>query len=267
MPIRQSLRPYTQSNFNNLRPESDRSLYLFIDEFTNYNDESVGQKAVKLLDALGYNINIIEHPESGRAAFSKGFLNHAKQCADENVRIFSKVVSKERPLVGIEPSAILGFRDEYPKIVSEELIGRAEELAANTLTIEEFLYQEVENGKILSTSFDSEEREVLVHGHCHQKALSSVDYTAHILSLPKNNKVSIIPSGCCGMAGSFGYEKEHYDVSMKIGEQTLFPAVRQASKNTIIAASGTSCRHQIKDGTSTQSFHPVEVLFDSLKRD
>lgn len=266
MPIRLSLRNYTQSNFNNLRPQSDRSFYLFIDEFTNYNDESVGQKAVRLLDALGYNIKIIDHPESGRAAFSKGFLDHAKKCADENVRIFSDLVSSNQPLVGIEPSAILGFRDEYPKIVSEDLISKAEKLSTHTLTIEEFLFQEVEKGKIQSSSFDSQEREVLVHGHCHQKALSSVEYTAHILSLPKNNKVSIIPSGCCGMAGSFGYEKEHYEVSMKIGEQTLFPAVRQASKNTIIVASGTSCRHQIKDGTSVPSFHPVEILFDCLMR-
>jgi Fe-S oxidoreductase len=266
-PIPVSLRRYVQANFNNLIPNSSKSFYLFIDEFVNYNDESVGQKAVQLLDALGYNINIIEHPESGRAAFSKGFLDHAKQCANENVRVFSEVVNEGQPLVGIEPSAILGFRDEYPKIVDETLIEKAELLAKNVFTIEEFLYQEVENGNITSASFDSKEREILVHGHCHQKALSSVDYTAHILSVPSNNKVSIIPSGCCGMAGSFGYEKEHYAISLKIGEQTLFPAVREASKEAIIAASGTSCRHQIKDGTSVKSYHPVEILFDCLSGD
>lgn len=244
--------------------QSSKAIYLFIDEFTNYNDESVGQKAFKLLKALGYEVKVVRHPESGRAALSKGFLNHAKQCANENVRIFAPLLTDESPLVGIEPSSILGFRDEYPKIVSEELKEKAEDLATKVWTIEEFLFREVEKGRISTDQFDHKEREILVHGHCHQKALSSVDYTAHILSIPSKHRVSVIPSGCCGMAGSFGYEKEHYEVSMKIGEDTLFPSIRSASPQAIIAASGTSCRHQIKDGTKIQSYHPVEILFDSL---
>lgn len=247
-----------------LKANGGRSIFLFVDEFSNYNDQSVGQKTVLLLSGLGYKIEVLDHAESGRAAFSKGFLDKAKKAADQNVRIFSPLVTAEKPLVGIEPSAILGFRDEYPKIVSEDLISDAEALAKNTLTLEEFLFREIENGKIEEGLFDAQERTIYVHGHCHQKALSSTDFTARILAIPRGHSVQVIPSGCCGMAGSFGYEKEHYEISMKIGEETLFPALRKVKSNTIIAASGTSCRHQIKDGLKMESFHPAEILYDAL---
>ncbi len=241
-----------------------KEIYLFVDEFSNYNDESVGKKTLSLLDRLGYKINIVDHAESGRAAFSKGFLAHARQCADRNIEVFHPILSEDRPLIGIEPSAILSFRDEYPKIVSESLIGKAEDVAQYTFTIEEFLFQEVEKGRITAEHFDTKERKILVHGHCHQKALSSVDYTGHILSLPIGHQVEIIPSGCCGMAGSFGYEKEHYEVSMQIGRETLLPAILKSEIDHLIAASGTSCRHQIQDGTGRLSQHPVEILHDAL---
>ncbi|GLR16896.1 FAD-binding and (Fe-S)-binding domain-containing protein [Portibacter lacus] len=261
---RMSLKKFINNKFKASTGKKLKPVYLFIDEFTNFNDPKVGIKAVKLLDVLGYEIRTVDHPESGRAAFSKGFLDLAKKCANENVHIFSELISKDVPLIGIEPSAILGFRDEYPKIVSEELITKAEALKDHVLTIEEFLFQEVESGNINSGQFDKHQREILVHGHCHQKALSSIDFTAHILSLPANHKVSIIPSGCCGMAGSFGYEKEHFEISMKIGNDVLFPAIKEASPSAIVAAAGTSCRHQIKDGIARDSQHPVEILFDAL---
>ncbi|MCL4110067.1 UNVERIFIED_CONTAM: hypothetical protein GTU68_057297 [Idotea baltica] len=261
---RLTLKKFILKRFKASKGEKLKPIYLFIDEFTNYNDPKVGIKAVKLLDSLGYEIRIADHPESGRAAFSKGFLDLAKKCANENVRIFSEIINKNVPLIGIEPSAILGFRDEYPKIVNEELIQKAESLKDNVLTLEEFIFQEVEAGNINAGLFDKEERNIIVHGHCHQKALSSIDYTAHILSLPMNHKVSIIPSGCCGMAGSFGYEKEHFEISMKIGNDVLFPAIKNASENAIVAAAGTSCRHQIKDGISRDSQHPIEILYEAL---
>ena len=124
---------------------------------------------------------------------------------------------------------------------------------------------QIENGKIDSESFTKDKRVVLVHGHCHQKALSQVSYTLKSLSLPANYVVHEIPSGCCGMAGAFGYEHEHYDVSMQIGELVLFPAVRNAGDNVIIAANGTSCRHQVKDGTGRIAKHPAEILFEALR--
>jgi Fe-S oxidoreductase len=123
----------------------------------------------------------------------------------------------------------------------------------------------MENGNIQKDQFNGEETRVLLHGHCQQKAVASTDPSKFIISFPENHHVEEIPSGCCGMAGSFGYEKEHYDISMKIGELVLFPAVRKADSQTVIAAPGTSCRHQIMDGTSRKALHPVEVLYHALK--
>ena len=242
-----------------------KEVVLFVDEFTNYNDVPIGQKAVQLLLKLGYAIKIIEHPESGRAAFSKGLLDKAKRFANENVALFAPLVSADRPLIGIEPSAILSFRDEYPDIVDEHLTEKANHLKKWSFTIEEFIAQEIDLGNIRPEQFTDEQAEILIHGHCYQKALSSEGHTRKILSLPKNYTARLIPSGCCGMAGSFGYEAEHYNLSMEIGELVLLPAVRMAPTKTIVAAAGTSCRHQIKDGTEREAEHPVEVLFQALK--
>lgn len=246
-------------------PENPIKLvYLFCDEFTNFNDVELGIKAVQLLSKLNYKVKIIDHPESGRAYFSKGILLPAQKIAIENVQLFSKVIDKNNPLLGIEPSAILGFHDEYPKLVPEQLQRQAIELKKHVFLIDEFLSQETQLGNITVEQFNNEHQTILLHGHCHQKALSSVDHSAWVLGLPKNYNVEVIPSGCCGMAGSFGYEKEHYDVSMKIGESVLFPAIRKSSAEAIISASGTSCRHQISDGTNRSALHPIEVLWDSL---
>jgi Fe-S oxidoreductase len=177
-----------------------------------------------------------------------------------NIEQLGPVVSDAVPLVGIEPSAILGFRDEYPDLVPKQLEPAAKKLAANCLLIDEFLAREMAAGRIGPDDFDTEARRILLHGHCHQKALASLEPTVQLLSLPAGHTVEVIPSGCCGMAGSFGYGKNHYDLSMQIGEMVLFPAVRQAEATTLIAAPGTSCRHQIKDGTGRSALHPVEIL-------
>ncbi|ADB41038.1 FAD-binding and (Fe-S)-binding domain-containing protein [Spirosoma linguale] len=239
-------------------------LLLFCDEFTNFNDVEVGQKAVQLFEQLGYKVVIPEHGESGRAALSKGMLNYAKTLAEKNIRLLKDKVSAETPLVGLEPSAILTFRDEYPDLVDESLVADAKRIAENALTFEEFIAREMEAGRIKPEQFTTETRLIKLHGHCQQKAVSSLVPGKKALSLPKNYTVQLIPSGCCGMAGSFGYEAEHYEVSMKVGELVLFPTVRQQPDGVIIAAPGTSCRHQIKDGTSRTAQHPAEILFDAL---
>ncbi|QEH42071.1 FAD-binding and (Fe-S)-binding domain-containing protein [Chitinophaga sp. XS-30] len=244
--------------------KQQRKVYLFCDEFTNYNDTHVGIKAVQLLRRLGYEVIPVDHPESARALLSKGFLRKAKVIAEKNVRLFSRLISEKIPLVGIEPSAILGFRDEYPDLVGETLREDAKQLAKHVYMIDEFLSIEADLGHIHSGMFRPAQQKIRLHGHCQQKALSGVLHSKKILSLPEGYEVEIIPSGCCGMAGSFGYEKEHYDVSMKIGELVLFPAVRNAAEGTLIAAPGTSCRHQIKDGTGAHALHPVEILHDAL---
>jgi FAD/FMN-containing dehydrogenase/Fe-S oxidoreductase len=261
-----SLVNWFKKNKNKLSIKGNKKgeLYFFCDEFTNYNDTAIGIKAIRLLTRLGYQVNMIHHPESGRAHISKGLLKEAQKLAQRNVAIFKNIISEKIQLVGIEPSAILSFRDEYPKLVEKEMKDVAIALGKNTLLIEEFLVMEIEKGNIISEQFSDNKQQILIHGHCHQKALSSVEHSAFILSLPKNNMVEIIPSGCCGMAGSFGYEKEHYQMSMQVGELVLFPAVRNATDKTVIVAPGTSCRHQIWDGTSRKALHPIEVLMEQL---
>jgi len=235
-------------------------VHLFCDEFTNYNDLDAGIATVELLELLGYTVNLPRQVESGRAAFSKGLVRRARGFAEENVRLLSGVVTNDEPLLGIEPSAILGFRDEYPALVAKPLRAAARALAPNCLMVDEFLAREIERGRLDASLFTDAPKKIRLHGHCHQKAVASVEPTARLLRLPKNFTVEVIPSGCCGMAGSFGYEKEHYEVSQKVGELVLFPAVREASAETLIAAPGTSCRHQIHDGTGREALHPAQIL-------
>jgi len=266
---RQTLRKWLKKNLKPLNEKLNRpvgAVYLFVDEFTNYNDVNVGTDSVRLLNKLGYIIHTVSNADSGRPYLSKGFLKKARKLAERNIEIFASLISKEIPLVGIEPSAILTFRDEYPDLLRGEKKKAALALAENTYTIEEFIVREVVKGKITQGKFTSRAAKIILHGHCQQKAISSTDATKACLSLPINYEVEEIKSGCCGMAGSFGYEKEHYDLSMKIGELVLFPSVRQAEENTIVVAPGTSCRHQIKDGTGKIAKHPVEVLFEALKQ-
>lgn len=263
-----TLKRWAEGRENRVHPtahaQSPMRFNLFCDEFTNFNDVEVGQKAIQLFERLGYTVVIPEHGESGRAALSKGMLKYAKTLAERNVRLLKDVVTAETPLVGLEPSAILTFRDEYPDLVDESLVADAKRIAEHTLTFEEFLARELDAGRIRPDQFTGETRLIKLHSHCQQKAVSSQIPGKRILSLPKNYTVQIIPSGCCGMAGSFGYEAEHYDVSMKVGELVLFPTVRQQPQEVIIAAPGTSCRHQIKDGTARKAKHPAEILFEAL---
>ena len=238
-------------------------VYFFCDEFTNFNDTDIGIKAIKLLWKLGYDVKIPEHQESARTYLSKGFVRKAKEIAQSNITQLSGLASENTPLVGLEPSAVLTFRDEYLDLAGD-LKEKAQALAKNTMTLEEFLGAEIDKGKISSELFTTEEKTIKLHGHCHQKALSSLVPTKKMLSLPKNFTVQLIPSGCCGMAGSFGYEKEHHEVSMQVGELVLFPTVREQPEDVIIAAPGTSCRHQIKDGTGRKALHPVEVFYEAL---
>jgi Fe-S oxidoreductase len=219
---------------------------------------------VGLLNRLGYEIIIPKHVDSGRAQISKGLLRDARRLAIRNVQLLKDVVTDDTPMIGIEPSAILGFRDEVPDLVPADLIGAARQLSKRSLLVEEFIAREAERGRIRREAFTEELREIRLHGHCHQKSLASLTPTVKALELPINYKVKLIPSGCCGMAGSFGYEQEHYEVSMQVAELVLMPAVRSAPATTLIAAPGTSCRHQIKDCTGRIAQHPAEILHDAL---
>ncbi|MEO6317122.1 MAG: FAD-linked oxidase C-terminal domain-containing protein, partial [Chitinophagaceae bacterium] len=254
----------SQNPFGKELQSPRKKVYLFCDEFTNFNDTQTGITGILLLEKLGYEVLIPEHEESGRAWLSKGLLRKAKLIANKNIALLHGLISASTPLIGIEPSAILTFRDEYIDLADDDKLEMARQLAAHVFLIDEFIAAEIAKGNITSAQFTKEKRKVMLHGHCQQKALSSVAPSVALLSLPENYSVETIPSGCCGMAGSFGYEKEHYDLSMKIGELVLFPAVRRQEADNIIAAPGTSCRHQIKDGTGKKALHPVEVLYLAL---
>lgn len=240
---------------------------LFADEFTNFQEAELGLTFAKLLLHLGYEVEIPKHEESGRAAISKGNLKLAKKFALKNVNLLKDKVSEPTPLVGIEPSCILSFRDEYPDLVPADRRHEAQQLAKNTLLFDEFIMREVEAGRITADDFKADAVEIWLHGHCHQKALVGTEKTVKALQLLQNAKIHVIPSGCCGMAGSFGYEKEHYKTSLAIGEMVLFPTVRKAVANAngvtpcLVSAPGTSCRQQILDGTGIHAVHPIEILY------
>ncbi|MFD2565783.1 FAD-binding and (Fe-S)-binding domain-containing protein [Pseudotenacibaculum haliotis] len=253
---------HAKSLGEDVQKETIKTVYLFVDEFTNYLESEIAVDAEMLLSVLDYKMIPVDHLESGRSYISKGFLKEAKELANENIEFLKTFISKDSPLVGIEPSAILTFRDEYLRLADDK--EAAKQIAENTFTIEEFIANEFANGHINANIFTSDAKEIKIHGHCHQKALSSTHATFQILNIPKNYKPVIMNTGCCGMAGSFGYEKEHYEVSMQVGEDTLFPKVRKAPKSTIIAASGTSCRHQILDGTQRVAKHPVTILKEAV---
>lgn len=260
-----TLRSWKQQHDKKQAPKTtDRKVYLFCDEFTNYNDVEIGITTIKLLEKLGYEVIIPAHLESGRTYLSKGLLREAKALANKNVTLLAEVVNIDAPLLGVEPSALLTFRDEYPELVDANLVQKAKHLAQNSFLVEEFLLNEFEADKIKANQFTSDYQLIKLHGHCYQKSLNALTPTEKILSMPSNYKVELIPSGCCGMAGSFGYEAEHYEVSMKVAELVLLPEVRKQKDDTVIAAAGTSCRHQIKDGTQKIAKHPVEILWEAL---
>ena len=234
---------------------------LYIDEFSRYLDAPLVKAAIETLNRLGYKLHLI-YTESGRAFISKGFLRQAKQCAQQSLDVFKPYLNQHLEIIGLEPSAILSFRDEYVRLLPED--PNIKKLATSSLLIEEFLVQELNQGRIDPSIFTKESKIIKVHVHCHQKAHSNQKVTFDLLNAVPNYKVTLMATGCCGMAGSFGYEKEHYDLSMRIGELKLFKAVRKAHKDTIIVANGTSCRHQIKDGVQRLALHPIEVIAQAI---
>ncbi|MBO4600317.1 MAG: FAD-binding protein [Bacteroidales bacterium] len=253
---------------------SNKKVYLFADEFTDMQEAELGLTFARLLTALGYEVVIPKTVESGRAAISKGCLRLAARFAKKNVRLLRDIVTDDCPLVGIEPSCILSFRDEYPTLVPPSMRDDAERLGRNCLLYDEFIMREVARGYITSDQFSSDAVEIWLHGHCHQKSLVGIEKTVAMLRLLRGCQLHVIPTSCCGMAGSFGYEKEHYRTSLAIGEMILFPTLRkvqrthQESNGTpmLVAAPGTSCRQQILDGTGIRAVHPIEIMYQWLSR-
>ncbi len=237
-----------------------RCVYFFLDEFTRFQDAEPGLAAIRVLERLGYRVAIPPHAESGRAAISKGLLRRARRIAARNVALLSPLISRDAPLIGVEPSALLTFRDEYPELLRGAAQQEARALAAKVLLIDEFLARELSEGRIDASAFARANRTAHLHGHCHQKALASLAPSVRVLRELGGYTVRVIPAGCCGMAGSFGIEAEHAALSMQIGELRLLPYVRGVPDGDAIAATGISCRQQIRDGAGRAAHHPIELL-------
>ncbi len=251
-----------EKQLKNYNPNKEiKKVYLFIDEFSALQDSHVTEVAIKLFTQLGYKIEIAPIKESGRIAISKGLVRKAKKIAQNNVNKLKGIISKNSPMIGIEPSSLLSFRDEYPSLVSEDI----SELNKHIYLFDEFIAKEIDNNNIIKEQFTDTEEKILLHGHCQQKAIIGGEYMIKMLSLPKNYNVDYIPSGCCGMAGSYGYEKKNYQMSKQIADLVLTKAINQAEETTIISAPGTSCREQIKHFTKRIALHPIEIMYNALK--
>ncbi len=247
-----------QENFKN------GYVYLFADEFTNYNEVDLGKKSIGLLNELGFGVKIPHGLSSGRSFISKGMLIEAKQVAIQNLSILKDLITGEHPLIGIEPSAILTFRDEIPDLVGTNHQATALALKPNCLIIDEFIAAKIDDKTMTREKFTQLPHKILLHGHCHQKAIAGLVSTRKALAFPTNYEVELLPTGCCGMAGSFGYEKKHYSMSQKIANLVLFPRILQSKETVLIASNGTSCRHQLKDGIEKKAYHTAEILYDAL---
>jgi Fe-S oxidoreductase len=232
---------------------------LFHDTFNNFNTPNVAMAATRLLEHAGYRVRLSNKRCCGRPMISKGMLRDAKENARWNVAQLAPYVEKNIPILGLEPSCLLTLRDEYPDFLGSMA---AKRVAENSFLLEEFLVRELGKGK-LSLKFNNNGHKALLHGHCHQKALVGTAPTVSILK-SAGFEVSEIDSGCCGMAGSFGFEKEHYDLSLKIGNRRLAPAIKTAAANVEIVAPGISCRQQIEHLTGKKAKHPAEALWEAV---
>ena len=245
-------------------PPSDAKIgdaALFVDTFTNYNHPELGVAAVKVLRALGYRVIPTQTGCCGRPMLSKGYMNKAKAAARANVDKVFPLVERGVKLVGLEPSCILSFKDEYADLLGGD--EKAKSVAANTMLIEEFILH-AQNNDGAALTFANPPRGVLFHGHCHQKALVGTRAAMEVLRAIPGCEARELQSGCCGMAGSFGMEKEHYDMSMNIGEMSVFPAARSLPDDWEIVMEGVSCRQQVEHGAGRRAKHLVELLADAL---
>jgi Fe-S oxidoreductase len=245
----------------------EREVVLFADTFNRYFERENLDAALAVLAAAGYAVHLATPADGasrplccGRTFLSIGRVDEAKREAERVLAALDPLVSRGVPVVGLEPSCILSFRDEIPAIMKDE---RAQRLAAHAFTFEEFLARDATAGRLALPLAPIAQR-ALVHGHCHQKSFDVFAPVEAVLKLVPGLAVETIESSCCGMAGAFGYHAETIDVSLAMGELSLLPAVRKATGDTLIVADGTSCRHQIHDGTGRAPLHVARVLAMSL---
>ena len=269
---RRSLPPFARQTFERwfrkrtptVGSQARGKVILFHDTFMNYNYPEIGKAAVAVLERAGYEVMLLAKKCCGRPMISKGMIEDARANAIYNVDLLAPYAEQGVPIIGCEPSCLLTLRDEYPDLVSDRGI---EAVAANSFMIEEFLAKLQAQGE-LQLPFRDVQRKLLLHGHCHQKALIGTGPSLSVLRLPSGFEVEEVDSGCCGMAGSFGFEHEHYNISRAIGSRRLFPAVEAKMKATDgdfdVVAAGVSCRQQVEHFTGKRPKHLVEVLAEAL---
>jgi Fe-S oxidoreductase len=240
-------------------PPSQGELIFLADSFTTFTEPSAGRAAIELLELAGWQVRFEDAGCCGRASLSKGLVDQARRMAAGMVERLGEAAARGVPIVGVEPSCLLTLRDEYSALLPGD--PRALAVAAATRLPEEVLLEAVADGRlVLPQENPVSGHRVLFHGHCHQKALAGTAATTALLRSIPGADVIEIDAGCCGMAGSFGFEAEHYELSMSIGELRLFPAVRSEDEDTIVAATGVSCRQQIQHGTGRPARHPLEIV-------
>ena len=235
---------------------------LFADTFNNYNHPETARAAATFLHRAGFHVTVPDARACcGRPLLSKGLLDDARQLLLDAVKRLYPYAEKGLPIIGLEPSCILTFTDELLSLLPGDV--RGQKIAEAAVTFEAFVAEQAASGALDHLQWKDAPRRVLLHGHCHQKALVGTGPAERVLR-HAGYTVETVDSGCCGMAGAFGYEAEHYDVSLQMAERRLAPAVRAAPDDTVIAAAGTSCRAQIADTTGRHALHPAEVLLEAL---
>jgi Fe-S oxidoreductase len=239
-----------------------RQVVLFTDTYNTYNTPHIAIAATEVLEAAGFKVLLSEHGCCGRPMISKGLVKEASRAAAQTVNRLAGFVEAGMPVVVLEPSCLSALTDDYLYLLPEN--EQAILVAENCHSFEEFMAELSDKGE-LNLALTEEPADILLHGHCHQKALTGTRPSQQTLSLPANYRVTEVDSGCCGMAGSFGYEAEHYDISLKMAERRLLPAVRQADEKTLVVAAGVSCRQQIEHGSGRRALHPAEVLRNAIR--
>jgi Fe-S oxidoreductase len=263
VPARETLSRWFSRHQPHSRAGQAGSVILFNDPYTEYHEPHIGIAAVEFLERGGFRVTLTHGVESGRVQLSQGLIRRARRLLDAAIARLYPAAARGEPILGLEPSEILTFRDEAPDLVSAPLRDRARVVASRAWLFEELVAREAQ--RLGTLGFDAKPRRLLVHGHCHAKALLGMRPLLETLAILPKARTEAIPSGCCGMAGAFGYESEHYELSMRIGELVLFPAIRRAAPDTLVVANGTSCRHQIRDGIGRRALHPAEVLRMALR--
>ena len=244
-----------------------REVVLFIDTFTHYFEPENAHAALKVLEAAGYTVHIPQARGEarplccGRTFLATGMVDKARAEAERTITTMMPYIERGIAIVGLEPSCLLGMRDEFLSMLPN---AQSAELALNAHLFEEFIARELDAGRFKLNLKALPQKKALLHGHCHQKAFAAMPAVLRVLKLIPDLQTELIESSCCGMAGSFGYDAEHYDVSMQMAEASLLPKVRAADKDTLIIADGTSCRHQIQDGAQREAVHVARVLADAL---